>query len=507
MFHRNRQAVTLVVALILGWSWDLLFYGQALGLSALLFVLLLLVALFGLSWWQRVRPSWPNLWLLVPLIFCAAMILVRANAFVTFLNGVACLALLGLLAHFYAAGRVERLGLVGYPVVLLQVVGNAFVRQAPLVSASVDLPTLHAHSRRNLLPVLRGLLLATPVLAIFTCLLASADLVFASYVEDVLHLEFLGDLIEWLWRGIIILAVAWFVGGGLVYALSRSAASDEASALEKGLAPLTGFVSGFVETTIILTLVDLLFLVFVWIQFAYLFGGQANISIEGYTYAEYARRGFFELLAVSLLTLGLILTLHWLVRCQPGRQRDIFKGLSSLMVALVVVILTSAFQRLLLYEIAYGYTELRLYSHVFMIWLAATFVWFLVTLWLQPSRFAVGAFVAALGFVITLNIINPDAFIAEQNLARYADAFSADQNLDRSQASDKLDTYYLTTLSDDVVPVLVLAVNEVSGEERRMLQDHLRARRERLAETIASQGWPSFHLAQWRAYAALSGIN
>jgi hypothetical protein len=508
MFHRYRQSVTLLVAFILGWSWDLLFYGQALGLSALLFVLLLLMALFGLGWMQSVRPTWRNLWLLVPLIFFAAMILARANAFVTFLNVVACLALLGLLAHFYAAGRVERLGLVGYPSVLLQVVGNAFVRQAPLVSASVDLQTVRQHSRRNLLPVLRGLLLATPVLAIFTCLLASADLVFASYVEDVLHLEFLADLMEWLWRGIIILAVAWFVAGGLVYALSRNPASDETSALEKALTPLAGFISiGFVETVIILTLVDLLFLVFVWIQFAYLFGGQVNISIEGYTYAEYARRGFFELLAVSLLTLGLILSLHRLVRCQTGWQRAIFKGLSSLMVALVVVILTSAFQRLLLYELAYGYTELRLYSHVFMIWLAATFVWFLVTLWLQPSRFAVGAFGLALGFLITLNIINPDAFIAEQNLARYADAFIADPNLDRSQASDKLDTYYLTTLSDDVVPVLVLALNQVSGQERQVLQDHLRARRERLAETIASQSWPSFHLAQWRAYAALSGMN
>ena len=40
--------------------------------------------------------------------------------------------------------------------------------------------------------------------------------------------------------------------------------------------------------------VNLLFLVFVWIQFVYLFGGQANISAEGYTYAEYARRGFFD---------------------------------------------------------------------------------------------------------------------------------------------------------------------------------------------------------------------
>ena len=49
-----------------------------------------------------------------------------------------------------------------------------------------------------------------------------------------------------------------------------------------------------IEVTILLISIDLLFLVFVWIQFAYLFGGQANITIEGFTYAEYARRGFLE---------------------------------------------------------------------------------------------------------------------------------------------------------------------------------------------------------------------
>ena len=141
-----------------------------------------------------------------------------------------------------------------------------------------------------------------------------------------------------------------------------------------------------------LILVDLLFLVFVGIQFAYLFGGQANITLEGYTYAEYTRRGFFELLTVSVLTLGLILTLHWLVRSETGRQKVIFKGLSSLMIALVLVILASAFQRLLLYEIAYGYTQLRLYSHIFMVWLALLFVWFLGTVMVPARPFCPGCF-------------------------------------------------------------------------------------------------------------------
>lgn len=494
MIHPNRHTLTLLVALFLGWSWDRLFYGQALGISVFLFVGLLLAALFGLGRLWGVRPAWRNLWLLAPLLFFAAMGAIRANLLLTFLNVTACLALLGLLAHFYATGWLSRLGLLGYPLVFLQVAGHTLIRPGSLVSSGMDLKTVQSRSQRNLLPVLRGLLLALPVLLVFTCLLASADLVFAHYVEDVLHLKFLTDLAEWLWRGVLILVVAWLVAGGLVYALSRTPTTAETDLVAK-LSRLTWPVSlGFIEVTILLVLVDLLFLVFVGIQFAYLFGGQANITVEGYTYADYARRGFFELLAVSLLTLGLIFTLHQLVRCEAPWQRRTFKGLSSLMVALVLVILASAFQRLLLYEIAYGYTELRLYSHVFMVWLAALFIWFLLTLWFQPSRFTLGVFVAALGFTITLNLLNPDAFIAQQNLARY-------------QASGKLDVHYLTRLSDDVVPVLVLALDQVTGEERAVLIDHLRSRRETLTATLPSQSWPSFHLAEQRAYEALNGIN
>ena len=154
---------TLLIALALGWSVDLFFYGKALGISVPLFVLLLIIALFGLSWLEGARPAWRNLWLLVPLIFFPTMVFVRANPFVTFLNIVVSLVLLGLVAHFYAAGRVERLGLVGYPMALLLTMANALTQPPPLMSASVTLKAAREQSSRNLLPVMRGCLLALPV--------------------------------------------------------------------------------------------------------------------------------------------------------------------------------------------------------------------------------------------------------------------------------------------------------------------------------------------------------
>jgi hypothetical protein len=126
-----------------------------------------------------------------------------------------------------------------------------------------------------------------------------------------------------------------------------------------------------------------------------------------------------------------------------------------------------------------------------MAWLGFAFLWFLVILWYQPDRFAIGALVAALGFLITLNVVNPDAFIARQNLARY-------------QAIGKLDMYYLTRLSDDAIPILVRHIDQVGDADRPVLNDHLKARLNDMQNNPAWRRWPAFHLARWRAYRLLA---
>ena len=502
------SARILAIGLALGIVVDLLFHGHALGISIPLFVLLLLGALFYLGQRQGLRPAWRNLWLLAPLLFLSAMVAVRASPFLTFLNVVASLALLGLVAHFYAAGHLERLSLVGYPVVWLRVGLNAFYRAAPLLSESGGGEALRQGARGRALPVVRGLLLALPVLAVFTCLLSSADLIFARYVKEVLSLPFWRQIFG---RATVVLVSAWLLAGGLAYALGRSATAEEGSTFDRVLASVARAVSrdqaageqdgldsllnalarvfslGLVEGATVLATVDLLFATFVGIQFAYLFGGEANITAQGFTYAQYARRGFFELVTVAVLSLGFVLGLHWLTRRQTPAQERLFNGLGSLLAGLVLVMLASAFYRLRLYEVAYGLTELRLYVYVFMAWLGVAIVWFVVALWRLPRRFAIGGLVVALGFLVTLNLLNPDAFIARQNLARYQD-------------SGKLDACYLTTLSEDAMPVLLAAVDQVTGDERKVLLEHLQRREQRLRDDRRWRTWPSLHLSRWRAF-------
>src|SRR5205085_2962498 len=131
---------------------------------------------------------------------------------------------------------------------------------------------------------------------------------------------------------------------------------------------------GQTEIRIFLGSVCLLFLVFIVIQLTYLFGGEQSVVKQGFTYAEYARRGFFELIAVAVIAWLMIWTLDRAVAHNDIGVQKLSKMLSSVLVLEVFVIMASAFMRLGLYEQTYGFTTLRFYSHVLVIWLAVIFL-------------------------------------------------------------------------------------------------------------------------------------
>ncbi|MFL5356814.1 DUF4153 domain-containing protein [Archangium sp.] len=482
----RRPRATLLAALGLGVCAEVLLDGPALGLSFPLFVGLFLAALLGLGGregWQRARP---NAWLLVPLLFLSGMVFVRASPFLTTLNVLASGFLLLLVTHFWAAGRVERLGLWSYPFTVLGTVFRAVVLPPGVVRSEVDLSTAREQAPK-LVPVLRGILLAIPVLFIFTGLLSSADAVFAKVVERVLSFNLGLSFLDAVWRGVFIAGSAFGVLGLLAHAQRRRRHGNEAGEAE--VTPAEARL-GFTESLTLVALVDLLFLGFAAIQLAFLFG-EARLPAGFMTYSDYARRGFFELLAVSMMTLGLSLALARWTRLRGQGQVDAFRVACTAMVGLVLVILASAVKRMALYESAYGYTELRVYTHVFMVALAGVLGWRAVTLWWRPERFAIGAFVGALGFLAALNVLNPDAFIARGNLARSSEGVVLDME------------YMARSLSEDAAPELAAYLALRPGEISSAAESSIAMRARDMLCAHAREpmpgGWPAFHLARHRA--------
>ena len=197
------------------------------------------------------------------------------------------------------------------------------------------------------------------------------------------------------------------------------------------------------EWALPLAVVDALFVGFVIVQAAVLFGGHDHVlQTEGLTYAEYARQGFWQLLWVSALTLLVLSAVVRVAGRTTAGERRLLRVLIGTLCATSVVVVFSAIHRMWLYQQAYGFSTQRLVVITIEVWLAVVFILVAcagVTMrgrWLPRAILWAGA-VAVLG----LAAINPDRLIAERNIDRY-------------ERTGLLDTAYLLELSADVDPAL-----------------------------------------------------
>jgi hypothetical protein len=208
------------------------------------------------------------------------------------------------------------------------------------------------------------------------------------------------------------------------------------------------------------------FAAFVALQAAYLFGGRDTLAETGLTYAEYARRGFFELLAVAFLVGGIVLASESFVRERTLAYRVALIGL----VAMTLVVLASAFLRLRLYQDAYGWTELRFYVLAAIVWLAIGAIMAVATILANRSGWLVHELVLlSVVFGLAFNVIGPVRHIAEENVARMrVSAVLA------PDAYEGLDLGYLAGLGGDAAPSVLSFLNSrplPGGFLDRMLDD------------------------------------
>jgi len=218
------------------------------------------------------------------------------------------------------------------------------------------------------------------------------------------------------------------------------------------------------------------------VQFRYLFGGDALVQVTpDLTYAEYARRGFFELVLAVFLVAPVLLAADWLLARDRRRDDLLFRALAGVQIGLVLVITASALHRLSLYHTSYGLTESRFYAMVLLIWIGVMLLWLAATV-LRGRRdsFAFGALVAGLATVALLFVINPDAIVARTNVARMSSA----------DAAVRFDVAYATTLSGDAVPVLIDALSALPPDVQCPLARHLLRRwPPDLERSIRSWSW------------------
>jgi hypothetical protein len=477
--------------LFLGWIFDFLFWEQTMGINFALFLASALIGGLFLLLSEDHRPSWKSLWLLLPCLFFAVITFVRQEPVTLFLAYAFTLFSIGLFATSYLGGRWPLYRLSHYFHKFFLLIGDTLLRPFDLFRQTQK-EALAAGKDGKRLPIggiLRGLLIALPIVICFGSLLASADVVFNQKLDDFFDGE---KISEYLQRFALILLFAYLLAGSFLHAMLRSR-DENITGEEKTL--LKPFL-GFTESAVVLGSVALLFLTFVIVQFQYFFGGETNIGVQGYTYSQYARRGFNELVVVAFFSLVLILGLSTVTRREEETQKRVYSGLSVGVVGLVMVILVSAYQRISLAIDWHGFSRLRLYPRMFLIWLGILLVAVVVLeIYRRERYFGFAVVLACIGFAVSLTLVNVDAAIIRHNVPR-------------SLHGKNLNVAHLASLSIDAVPALVdeyflMPVSKREGVGAILACYRYRESRPHMAE----DDWRSFNLSEWQARQALERIR
>lgn len=488
---KKESAGFLICAFILAILFDLLFYGKPLGVSYPVYM----IALYSILFWnlhnhQALKFTWS--WLLaIPVLALSFTYFVFSNPIFTVLNFLMIPILF--FSHTLLLTSNNRYKWFDFRFLADIFYGMIFRTLANSLKpfsllSKLSLSRIKSGKFSVISRILLGILISIPLLVIIVPLLASADDVFLHFVKLIPNIFTNIHLGEFVPRLILVIIVVCMVFSYLWSLFVSKTAGFRTASAEENTHRSYAFIDSVTVTTI-LVLIDALYVFFIAIQFSYLFGSLSYGLPQDFTYAQYARKGFFELVVITLINLAILLANMNFGKTSGLRMNRVIKVLNSTLVIATFIMLLSAHFRMSLYEEAYGFTYLRVLTHAFMGYLFVLYIITLWKIWFQSLHLLKCYIVISLVAYTLLNYMNIDQFIAKNNIERYKNG-------------SRIDILYLSTLSYDAVPPLVEFINSTPDQGlTNQLEKELANKKKPLERATT---WQSFNISKYRAMQVLS---
>ena len=500
-FH-SRFTVFGTIAILIGVFFTACFYKAGIGISYPVFVLAAIVLIhrtvtFMSNRQKLLRHGIPYY---IAAMLIAVSLVFTAKPFIQFFGSVGILLLLeaSFLDLLLSAEGKRSFGkrLSEMFLLPLTAIGNIIF---PFMDSFKFFKKTRAFRNEKVRQILVGILIAIPLLALVLALLAGADMIFSKLTETAFSSLFrTADPLLILLLVLFIFIAAYSIMSAAAFLYDQRKQSFlntlsgdrqmnvQGAETRKPAKSLTA-----VTVTSLLTVV---YLVFSVIQIVYLFGGGQVALPKGYTYAEYARQGFFQLLAVTVLNVLIVLI------CMNSAKKSLpLRIILVIMTACTYIMIASAGMRMYLYISAYDLSFLRILVLWFLVVNTCIITGAMVTIFKQGFplfRFCIA--VVSVCF-ITLSFFRPDYWIAVYNT-------------DNGSILNKTDISYLTELSADAAPVLIPMIADYQTSTAKASQNTVEADwnertvRECLSAYIRSQytayketDFRGFHYAKYRA--------
>ena len=276
---------------------------------------------------------------------------------------------------------------------------------------------------KNFKAILGGLLLAAPLTVIVAALLMSADKGVEEMLSSLAYAVNVNNVFTIIFRIAIAIPISGYIFGlifshthpELIKALDEEGCANSVRGMR---------IVANAAVYIAVTPICILYVMFFISQVNYFTSAFMGTLPENYSYAEYARRGFFELFAIELINAGVIFFINFFSK-NTGEEKPFTLKLYSVVISVFTLLITAtAISKMVMYINNYGLTQLRVYTTWFMVLTAMMFVYVIIRQFNRNFPFMRAAAVTFTLMFTLLCFSRPDAVIARYNMENCADTLT-----------------------------------------------------------------------------------
>lgn len=468
------------ISLIFGVFYTLLFYKARLGFNVLLFTVIMIVLLMLVIKHLSMKVKRGTAVYYIGAILLGVSCVLTSSWALHFFNIIGILLLLdiSLLHQFYEDSGWDLLTHLSKMLVLpFSCIATIAMPFKDSLQFFLKIKLLKNKYVRN---IFIGVTIALPLLGIIIGLLSSADLLFRSMFKNIYNFMFSSNLFTVIFMIIIGFMVCYCIICGTT---AKSGVEEMQKPLVKADASIAITVLG---------LLSLVYVIFCTIQVLYLFTEGFSVLPKGFTFSQYARRGFFELLVVTAINILLMI-----LSTKYFEDSKLIRIILTFMTACTYIMIGSAAYRMILYIGAYNLTFLRLFVLLFL--LIDTFVLSGVIIYVFHKKFPL------FQYCVTVTAICYIAF----SLAR-PDYYIANYQIHQKEELNRDDLIFLTKeLSLDAAPAVLPVLYELTENRHdtsELLSDFVSNNQyyENIKQEKHSRGIRDFNVSYEQAFKALS---
>ena len=472
----KEKICTIGIALVLSMIYERFFIGNAFGVSVPVFYIMFMGFFF---WSSREKIKFKEnvgFITIIPTLLIAVNYAIHSNIILNLFNGIMLILLItvstvliryenikwdssNLIRNVINRGSIAILENVCKPFMFIK--KNIVVRNKRGIGST----------NKN---ILRGILISIPLLVIILMLLTSSDMVFKSYVTNfssVFENISIGEIIN---RSVIII-IAFTIIFSYIWSFKYSYYESSNKNTMMKWEPVTMLT--------IIFMINIVYLLFSIVQVSYLYGGGNNFIAGDFTYSEYARKGFFELVFVTIINFTILLSTMKFINKDNKTVNTICNIFLTTLVGFTLNMLFSAHYKMSLYEQTYGFTYLRIFVHLFMLMLFILFIVALIGIWNRKMPLNKVLIVIVLSMFVILNYINVDKIIAKGNIDIY-------------YKTKKIDVQYLSNLSYDAIPEILKLKDDLNIDVAKQVNSYLDDVKKELRE---KHYWYEFNYSKYKA--------